>query len=353
MKLIKSMNIRKLMPSGKRAVIWLSVAFNVILIFLVFIFALKYETEVYFSEQFYSKEYSKDSVSFFWPDNKKMGLSITFDDARISQIESGGISILDKYNVKGTFYVSPENLATQIDGWKKAIENGHEIGNHTTTHPCSVNFGWHGRKTLENYSLTDIHNDINTANEIISEILGVQPVSFAYPCGQTFVGMGLNAKSYVPVISSMFESGRLYSTGTVNPVFCDMAQLPAESLDNKSFDEILELIEYAGKRGQWLILTGHDVGEGNNTGDNLISSQKTLEAICQYASDPSNGVWIDNVHNIVSYINGKRNEKPFIYLSEYKKPSGSLYSKLWSVCYISKMKIKYYKYKVKQKLKNI
>jgi peptidoglycan-N-acetylglucosamine deacetylase len=347
------MKIGNFLSFGRKHFVRLSVSINIILIFLVIIFVLKYETEVYFSEQFYPKEYSGDSVSFFWPGDKKMALSITFDDARISQIDSGGISILDKYDVKGTFYVSPENLAPQIDGWKKAIENGHEIGNHTTTHPCSVNFGWHGRKTLENYSLTDIHNDINTANKIISEILGVQPLSFAYPCGQTFVGMGLDAKSYVPVISSMFESGRLYSTGTVNPVFCDMAQLPSESLDNKSFDEILELIEYAGKRGQWLILTGHDVGEGIETGDKLISSQKTLEAICKYASDPSNGIWIDNVHNIASYINNKRNEKPFIYLSEYKKPSGSLYSKLWSVCYISKIKIAYYKHKIVQKIRNL
>jgi peptidoglycan-N-acetylglucosamine deacetylase len=347
------MKIGNFLSFGRKHFVRLSVTINIILIFLVIIFVLKYETEVYFSEQFYPKEYSGDSVSFFWPGDKKMALSITFDDARISQIDSGGISILDKYDVKGTFYVSPENLAPQIEGWKKAIENGHEIGNHTTTHPCSVNFGWHGRKTLENYSLTDIHNDINTANKIISEILGVQPLSFAYPCGQTFVGMGLDAKSYVPVISSMFESGRLYSTGTVNPVFCDMAQLPSESLDNKSFDEILELIEYAGKRGQWLILTGHDVGEGIETGDKLISSQKTLEAICKYASDPSNGIWIDNVHNIASYINNKRNEKPFIYLSEYKKPSGSLYSKLWSVCYISKIKIAYYKHKIVQKIRNL
>lgn len=338
------MNIRKLLTFGRKQFVWLSITFNIVLILLVFIFVLKYETEVYFSEQFYPMEYTtRDTVNFFWPDNNKMALSITFDDARISQIDSGGISILDKYDVKGTFYVSPENLAPHIDDWKRAIENGHEIGNHTTTHPCSVNFGWHRRKTLENYSLTDIYNDINTANKIIAEVLGVQPVSFAYPCGQTFVGMGVNAKSYVPLISSMFESGRLYSSGTVNPVFCDMAQLPAESIDNKSFEEILELIENARKKGQWLILTGHDVGEHNDTGYNLVTSKITLEAICKYASDPTNGIWIDNVHNIASYINDKRDEKPFIYLSEYKKPSGSLYSKLWSVCYISKMKIAYYK----------
>lgn len=337
----------------KKHITWLSISINIILIFAVFIFILKYEAEVILSEQFYPKEFDKDSVGFFWPENKRMALSLTFDDARISQIDSGGVSLLDEYGVKGTFYVSPENIAQNVDGWKQAIENGHEVGNHTTTHPCSINFGWYGRKTLENYSLADISNDINTANEIIEEMLGIKPVSFAYPCGQTFVGQGENTKSYVPVVSSMFESGRLYSSGSVNPVFCDLAQLPAESIDNKTADQIIDLIKNAQQKGQWLILTGHEIGNGVGSDDNLISSKKTIDAICNFANDSTNGIWIDNVKNIVSYIKDKRNEKPYNYLSEYKKPTGTLYSKIWSGFYILKLKFAYYKFKVKQKIKNL
>lgn len=334
----------------KKLLIWISFSINIILILIVSVFILKYEMEVKVPAQFYQKENVNDSIGFFWPTNTKMALSLTFDDARISQIDSGGVSLLNKYGVRGTFYVSPENLAPHIDEWKQAIENGHEIGNHTTTHPCSINFGWAYRKTLENYSLTDISNDINTANQIIEEMLGIKPVSFAYPCGQTYIGQGKNTKSYVPVVSSIFESGRLYSTGTVSPLFCDLAQLPSEHLDNRSFDQVLDLIEAAREKGQWLILVGHDVGEGQSAGnDDLMSSKMTIEAICKYANDPSNGIWIDNVHNIVSYIKDKRSEKPFKYLSEYKKPDGTLYSKLWSLYYISKIKLAHYKYKIKEK----
>lgn len=337
----------------KKYFVWFSITFNIILIFVVFIFILKYEAEIYFSQQFFPQEFASDSISFLWPENKKMALSITFDDARLSQIDSGGIALLDKYGVKGTFYLSPENIVEHVDGWKKAIESGHEVGNHTTTHPCSINFGWYGRKTLENYNLTDISNDISTANKIIEEMLGVKPVSFAYPCGQTFVGQGEDTKSYVPVVSSMFESGRLYSTGTVNPIFCDFAQLPAESMDNKSVDQIMELIENAREKGQWLILTGHEFGEGTSSEDNLISSKETLTAICKYATNTSNGIWIDNVKNITEYIKLKRNEKPFKYLSEYKRPDGTLYSKVWAGFYIIKMKIEYYVYKIKLKIRNL
>ena len=43
---------------------------------------------------------------FQWPEGKKMGLSLTFDDARLSQVDKG-IPLLDKYGIKATFNLSP------------------------------------------------------------------------------------------------------------------------------------------------------------------------------------------------------------------------------------------------------
>ncbi|HSH19313.1 MAG TPA: polysaccharide deacetylase family protein, partial [Draconibacterium sp.] len=50
---------------------------------------------------------------FKWPEGKKMGLSLTFDDACLSQIDKG-IPLLDKYKVKATFYLSPDNMVQKI-----------------------------------------------------------------------------------------------------------------------------------------------------------------------------------------------------------------------------------------------
>ena len=36
------------------------------------------------------------------------------------------------------------------------------------------------------------------------------------------------------------------------------------------------------------------------------SQLKTIEAICKYATDPSSGIWIDNVQNVASYVEQKR-----------------------------------------------
>ncbi len=245
--------------------------------------------------------------SFKWPEGKKMGLSLTFDDARLSQIDKG-IPLFDKYNVKGTFYVSLENMFERTDKWRQAAANGHEIGNHTLSHPCTGNFAWTGEHDLESYTLEQMEEDIKTAGNIIRDSLGIEAMSFAYPCGQSFVGRGVDTKSYIPLVASLFDTGRGWlDEGPNDPLFCDMAQLMGMELDGKSFKEVRQLIESAKKTGKWLILVGHEMDrKGEQT--SLLS---TLEAICKYAMDPSNEIWIDNVHSIASYILEKRNEMSF------------------------------------------
>ncbi|TVR74448.1 MAG: polysaccharide deacetylase [Marinilabiliales bacterium] len=241
---------------------------------------------------------------FSWPEGIEMAISLTFDDARLSQADKG-IPLLDKYDVKATFYVSPGAMMQRLDAWKQAARNGHEIGNHSLYHPCSGNFLWARDRALENYTQEQMRQELDSANRLIYELLGLQPVSFAYPCGQTFVGRGMNTRSYVPVVASMFRTGRGWLGEAPNdPSFCDMAQLTGMELDGKSFEQILILIENARNNGHWLILAGHETdNQGSQT-----SYLETIEAICRYASDPANGIWIDNVGNIATYITGQRGE---------------------------------------------
>ena len=249
---------------------------------------------------------------FSWPEGKKMAISLTFDDARLSQIDTG-IPLLDKYGVKATFYISPGSMLQRTEGWKKAILNGHDIGNHSVYHPCSGNFAWSRNKALEEYTPERMRSELDSANRIITEVLGTTPVSFAYPCGQTFTGRSISARSYVPLVASMFESGRGWLNEAPNdPSFCDMAQLNATELDGKSFDQVLKMIETAKIAGGWLILAGHEMNiEGYQT-----SRLETIEAICKYAADPANGIWIDNIHNVASWVKKERLENS---ISEYRK----------------------------------
>jgi beta-glucosidase len=268
------------------------------------------------SAQLYQTGTRQEKSEFQWPEGKFMALSLTFDDARESQVEKG-IPLLDQFGVKATFYISPENLINRVDAWESACKNGHEIGNHTLVHPCSGNFEWSRHKALEDYTIQNMITELDSASKFIEKYLGVHPVSFAYTCGQAFVGSGKNTKSYVPVISALFETGRGWLDETPDdPLYCDMSKLASIELDGKSFEEVKQIIESAKNKGQWLIFAGHEMDEGGYQ-TSLLS---TIEAICKYASDPSNGIWINTVHNIASYIKDKRGEAPFVIMPVYKNP---------------------------------
>ncbi|MBA7486634.1 hypothetical protein ES707_22195 [subsurface metagenome] len=235
---------------------------------------------------------------FRWPEGKRAAISLTFDDARFSQVERG-LPILDEYGAKATFYVSIEPLEKRLDEWKRAIANGHEIGNHTLTHPCSGNFSFARERALENYTLDKMRNELEEANNIIERLLDVRPVTFAYPCGQKYVGRGRNLKSYVPVVAEEFFAGRGWMDEWSNdPGFCDMAQLMAMELDGKDFEQVKQLFDRTLANGGWLVFCGHDIGEGGR--QTTLSS--TLKAICEYAQDPANGLWLDTVEAVARYI---------------------------------------------------
>jgi len=93
---------------------------------------------------------------------------------------------------------------------------------------------------------------------------------------------------------------------TNDPLYCDLAQLMGTELDGLSFAGAKVLIDQAAKEGRWLVFCGHDIG--GPARQTVLS--KTLEQICQYGNDPSNGIWIDTVSNIASYVQQMRNTAP-------------------------------------------
>lgn len=239
---------------------------------------------------------------FTWPEGKQIAISLSFDDARASQVDAG-TALLDQYGVKGTFYVVPNSVKQRLEGWKKAVASGHEIGNHSFNHPCTGNFPWSRQKAIENYTLKQMRNELILANKDIKELLGVEAEVFAYPCGQTYIGRGENTKSYVPVVSKLFLSGRGWlDEGPNAPQFCDLAQLTGMEMDGKDFEQILPLIENAKKSGAWLVLAGHEMGASGNQTTRLSMLKKLIE----YAQNPANGIWIAPVGTVAKYIKGNK-----------------------------------------------
>ena len=244
----------------------------------------------------------QSAKDFAWPEGKSVALSLSFDDARLSQVDEG-LAFLDKYGVKATFFVVPAQVEERLEGWKQAVRQGHEIGNHTLTHPCSGNYPFARQKALEDYDLERMKHEVLEANKEIERLLGVRPTVFAYPCGQTFVGRGAETDSYVPLVAENFFVGRTYRDAIGNdPAFCDFAQVTGIDMDGKTFKELRAILERARANNQWVVLGGHEMGDSGRQTTRL----SMLKKLMKYAEDPKNGVWIAPVGEVAGYIQKQR-----------------------------------------------
>ena len=103
---------------------------------------------------FYSDKIFKNFVWNIPNNNNKVYL--TFDDGPTEGITEKVLSILDKYNIKATFFCLGRNIDRYKTLFENIIKKGHSVGNHTYSH---LN-GW---KT-EN---KEYFNDIEYASTII------------------------------------------------------------------------------------------------------------------------------------------------------------------------------------------
>ena len=156
-----------------------------------------------------------------------------------------------RHGVKVTLFVVPSAVEPKLNEWKRAVAAGHEIGNHSLTHSCSGNFPFSRQKALEDLSIPRMREELVEANRRIAALLGVTPRTFAYPCGQTFVGRGKNTQSYVPVVAELFLAGRGWLDEAANdPAFVDLAQTLGVEMDGKDFAQIRPLLDDARARGR-------------------------------------------------------------------------------------------------------
>lgn len=240
---------------------------------------------------------------FPWPEGYKAALSLSFDDARLSNVDVG-LGLFRKHDVQVTYYVLPSGVKQRMEGWKQAVADGHEIGNHTLLHPCSGNFPWARNKALENYSLNSMRTELIESNRQIMQLLQVEPVSFAYSCGQTFVGKGQDTRSYVPLVDELFTSGRGWLDEAANdPWFLDFAQLQGIEMDGKDFEkEIKPILQNAMAEGSWVVLAGHEIGEGGNQ----TTRTSMLEDLIRYVKEDHPEIWFAPVGEVAGFVRNGR-----------------------------------------------
>lgn len=232
----------------------------------------------------------------------RAAVSLSFDDARESQL-TAGIPLFEQYRTAVTFYLTGGEIGDRGPAWRRAAEAGHEMGNHTMVHPCSGNFAWARDRALEEYTLERMRAELIEANRVIERTTGVEPSTFAYTCGQTFVGRGRSTDSLVPLVSELFLAGRGWLGETSNdPAYVDLAQLIGYPMDDVDFAELKPVVDEAIAGGRWLVLAGHDIGEEPGP---QVTRVSMLRELLTYLGAPERKVWVDTVGRVAAHV-GKR-----------------------------------------------
>jgi peptidoglycan/xylan/chitin deacetylase (PgdA/CDA1 family) len=105
-------------------------------------------------------------------------IAITFDDGPSPQLTPRLLDALKERGIRATFFVVGKNVVEYPDIVRRMAADGHELANHSWSHPALTKLGVEGvRKQLE------------STNEAISRITGKRPVLMRPPYGATNISL--------------------------------------------------------------------------------------------------------------------------------------------------------------------
>ena len=65
---------------------------------------------------------------------------LTFDDGPIPEVTPWVLDLLDRYAIKATFFMVGDNIRKHPEVFRRVVERGHRIGNHTFNHIQGIKF---------------------------------------------------------------------------------------------------------------------------------------------------------------------------------------------------------------------
>lgn len=101
-----------------------------------------------------------------------MKIALTFDDGPHPYLTEQILNTLDQYNVKATFFMVGVNVQNYPNAAQEVLNRGHEIGNHTFSHP------W-----VAKLSKSALEHEIGACEDALEELCEYRPHLFRPPEG--------------------------------------------------------------------------------------------------------------------------------------------------------------------------
>ena len=125
-------------------------------------------------------------ASFWWLYNTSIAevdidqklVALTYDDGPNPPYTQQLLDVLERHQVKATFFLVGRNVEAYPALARSLVESGHEIGNHSYHH-----------KPMTTFSRRKMGEEIERTNTVLEQVLGFKPVLFRPPYGA--IGPGL------------------------------------------------------------------------------------------------------------------------------------------------------------------
>lgn len=200
-------------------------------------------------------------------------VNLSYDDALESQL-ANVIPVLNRYQVKGSFYVVPsyDGFTSHQSEWASIAQQGHELGNHSLTHPCQASLP--GREwvaadnDLDTMSVEDMLEQVKQANEVLFAVDGKTERSYTPPCGDKLAG----GKNYIPALAGLFTGIKWWELDKET----ETVYMP----ENSSTQDLIEMLNKVPESTKIVTYIFHGVG-----GDYIAVSSEAHEGFVKYLVD--------------------------------------------------------------------
>jgi peptidoglycan/xylan/chitin deacetylase (PgdA/CDA1 family) len=188
-------------------------------------------------------------------------VSLAYDDGLDSQLDIA-VPQLDAAGLRGTFYLTWDNMKDRVGEWAALARRGHELANHTMTHPCDLR---------RQHPASFAAREIDPLQRWLERVEGTRRGrDFAYPCDVTDLGPGTpndQARRYSRLLRRAGILSARTSEGPPNsPDWVEHAPYRLQALalayDTSGLDEVREYVSTAIRRSAWAILVVHEIGDG-------------------------------------------------------------------------------------------
>jgi len=235
-----------------------------------------------------------------WPNGARAAVSLTYDDGLNSQLDNAAPE-LDRLGLKATFFLTATNAHWRLADWEALARDGHEVANHTMTHPCALSGYSAGRFEQSEIDGMESYLDANFGAD--------RERTFAYPCGYLGVGHGHRHERFARY-RKILERDSVVAARTTAGGPNRPQEAIADPLHLHGFEPTFEgdgvgpAIRYLHEtvaKGAWAILVFHDVlPKWRTDGD---ASVATHRAILEHVA--ALDVWCAPMGQVFDYV-GRR-----------------------------------------------